>query len=76
MFEGKEKQSRVKMPTRPADERSKDFGEVNLGLTREEAINEAKRCLSCGCHDYGNCKLIKYADDYCVDCKKYALMKN
>ena len=72
MFEGKEKQSRVKMPTRPADERNKDFGEVNLGITREDAINEAKRCLSCGCHDYGNCKLIKYADDYCVDCKKYA----
>jgi len=35
------------MPQRQAAERAKDFGEVNLGLTKEQAIAEAKRCLQC-----------------------------
>ena len=54
------------MPTRPANERKKDFGEVALGFSDEQAREEAKRCLECGCHDYGHCKLIKYANDYPV----------
>ncbi len=61
-FADREKQPRVKMPTRPAEERKHDFKEVNLGLSREEAMKEAKRCLECGCHDYADCKLIKYAN--------------
>lgn len=61
-FADREKQPRVKMPTRPAEERKHDFKEVNLGLTREQAMNEAKRCLECGCHDYADCKLIRYAN--------------
>jgi glutamate synthase (NADPH/NADH) small chain len=35
------------MPQRPADERNKDFEEVNLGLGTEEAVEEARRCLDC-----------------------------
>ncbi|MGE5740407.1 MAG: NADPH-dependent glutamate synthase [Candidatus Aminicenantes bacterium RBG_16_66_30] len=35
------------MPQRPPGERSKDFSEVNLGLTAEEAVAEARRCLDC-----------------------------
>jgi glutamate synthase (NADPH/NADH) small chain len=35
------------MPERPANERNKDFGEVNLGLSTEAAFAEAKRCLQC-----------------------------
>ena len=72
MFANKEQIARMKIPTRPASERNRDFGEVNLPLSKEQVINEAKRCLQCGCHDYGKCKLIKYADEYSVDCKKYA----
>ena len=41
------KQARQKMPERPADERNKDFKEVNLGLTRDMAQAEARRCLDC-----------------------------
>lgn len=59
-----ENRQRAKMPTRPADERKKDFGEVALGFTPEQARAEAARCLECGCHDYGHCKLIKYANEY------------
>ena len=35
------------MPEREADERNKDFEEVNLGLKAKEAVIEAKRCLDC-----------------------------
>ncbi len=38
---------RRKMPERPADERNRDFREVNLGLTPEMAQEEARRCLDC-----------------------------
>ena len=58
----REKQPRCEMPTRPAEERRRDFAPVNLGLTDETAMQEAKRCLECGCHDYAECKLICYAN--------------
>ncbi len=35
------------MPARDPVERSRDFQEVALGLTLEQAVAEAKRCLSC-----------------------------
>jgi len=35
------------MPEREARERNKDFREVNLGLSPEEAVEEARRCLDC-----------------------------
>ncbi len=39
--------------------------EVNLGLTREQAVTEAKRCLSCGlCFECDNCW--KYCQDQAV----------
>ncbi|MCX6565334.1 MAG: NADPH-dependent glutamate synthase, partial [Candidatus Aminicenantes bacterium] len=39
--------SRRPMPQRGAGERSRDFREVNCGLSVEEAVAEAKRCLDC-----------------------------
>jgi glutamate synthase (NADPH) small chain len=38
---------REHMPERPADARNKDFREVNLGLTPEAALAEARRCMDC-----------------------------
>lgn len=58
---GREKQPREQMPVRPAEERRRDFAEVNLGLTDEQVRREAARCLECGCHDYTECKLIHFA---------------
>lgn len=63
-FEKYEKQARIKMPVRPASERRNDFCEINLGFDDEKARLEAKRCLECGCHDYKDCKLIRYANMY------------
>ncbi|MBQ3085859.1 MAG: FAD-dependent oxidoreductase [Clostridia bacterium] len=69
-FSDREKQPRAVMPHRSAEERKHDFKEVNLGFTPETAMAEAARCLECGCHDYGHCKLAVYADHYNIDCKK------
>eukprot|EP00727_Mastigamoeba_balamuthi_P002447 m51a1_g122 putative pyruvate ferredoxin flavodoxin oxidoreductase (1636) ;mRNA; f:410093-415582 len=38
---------RTPIAIRPAAERVKDFGEVVLGYTKEEAMAESKRCLGC-----------------------------
>lgn len=71
------KADRIKMPTRPAEERRRDFEEVNLGFGDEEKVkSEAKRCLECGCHDYGNCRLIKYANICDIAPERFAGKKN
>lgn len=71
-FADKEKSPRVKMPHRAAKERARDFLEVNLGLSDEEARREAMRCLECGCHDYFECKLIDLANQYSVQPQKFS----
>jgi len=35
------------MPTQASNIRNKNFHEVSLGYTKEQAINESKRCLNC-----------------------------
>ncbi len=40
---------RADMPTLPVSEREGNIKEVELGLSKEEAVREAKRCLSCDC---------------------------
>ena len=35
------------MPHQPADVRNKNFEEVALGYTPEQAVDEAERCLNC-----------------------------
>ena len=41
-----------------------------MGLSEEEAMSEAKRCLECGCHDYADCRLIRYANRLRSDTKR------
>ena len=53
---------RIQMPVRPAQERKHDFKEINLGFPEAEARAEAARCLECGCHDYDECRLIRFAN--------------
>ena len=70
-FADQQKQARVQKPCRGADERRKDFLDINLSLSEEEAKQEASRCLECGCLDYFECKLIDYANRYKVQPEKY-----
>jgi glutamate synthase (NADPH/NADH) small chain len=38
---------RLEMPEQEPDTRNRNFIEVNLGLTEEQAIHEARRCIDC-----------------------------
>ncbi|MEG1835251.1 MAG: NAD(P)-binding protein [Oscillospiraceae bacterium] len=65
------KQKRAVMPTLDAKIRSKNFKEVALGFSESTAKKEAMRCLECGCHDFFECKLIEYSNDYDVKLEKF-----
>lgn len=67
-----EKVSRAKMPHMTPADRKTNFKEVNFGFSEEIAKKEANRCLECGCHDYFECKLISYANDYDVNPSRFA----
>lgn len=41
------------------------------GFSKEEAINEAKRCMHCDCREKDICKLRDYSNEYKADRKKY-----
>jgi len=48
--------ARRQQPELPPEERIADFGEVVGGLSAEEAVYEAGRCLSCGnCFECDGC---------------------
>ena len=38
---------RISMPEQAADIRNKNFAEVNIGLSEEQAQHEARRCIDC-----------------------------
>ncbi len=76
MLKDKEKLPRAEMPIRNAEKRVKSFDEIALGFTKEQAMKEASRCLECGCHDYHDCKLIKYANWYDIKPERFEGMKN
>ncbi len=67
-----EKYPRAKMPHMTPADRKTNFKEVNFGFSEEMAKAEANRCLECGCHDYFECKLISYANDYDVKPSRFA----
>ncbi len=71
MLQDKKKIARQKMQHLLPEQRNNNFREINLGYTEEQAKKEASRCLECGCLDYFECKLIKYANDYKVVPEKY-----
>ncbi|MBW6515104.1 MAG: FAD-dependent oxidoreductase [Candidatus Cloacimonetes bacterium] len=61
------KVSRCKMPELHPEERSKNFSEVELGFLDEQALDEADRCLECGCMVNYRCQLRDFATEYGVD---------
>lgn len=76
-FEDRERLCREKADQLDADARKDNFGEVVYGgLTAEQAVKESKRCLECGCHDYFECKLVKFANEYHVEPDRFAGDKN
>ena len=76
-FEDRERLCREKADQLNAAQRKDNFSEVVFdGLTEEQAIAEANRCLECGCHDYYECKLIELANQYGVKEDRFKGEKN
>ena len=71
-YSDREKQSRITPKVLPADVRNKNFEEVSLGFTEEEAKAEASRCLECGCREYYKCKLLNAAQRYDIHPERFA----
>ncbi len=69
-FEEYEKSSRKKLSHLLPKERKTNFKEVTFNYNEQYAIEESLRCLECGCADYYECKLIKYANEYDVKPEK------
>ncbi|MCL2043632.1 MAG: FAD-dependent oxidoreductase [Treponema sp.] len=70
-FADREKSPRVKMRHQYSGDRKNNFNEVNFGFSVDEAVNEAKRCLECGCADFFECQLIAIANDHYLEPAKY-----
>lgn len=75
-FEDRERECRPDMAQLTAEERLDNFTEVVEGYSEEQAVADAQRCLECGCHDYFECKLIDYANQYNVKPDRFAGEKN
>lgn len=75
-FEDRERMCRPEMEQLEADERKDNFTEVVFGYDEEQAVAEASRCLECGCHDFHECKLISFANEYDVKPERLEGEKN
>ncbi|HUU98043.1 MAG TPA: FAD-dependent oxidoreductase [Phycisphaerae bacterium] len=60
---------RAKMIFAPTDveQPRSSFVEVEAGLSEAQAIEEARRCLTCGCRKAEDCRVRRYATEYGVD---------
>lgn len=66
-YSSKQKESRKTPAVLTPEVRNKNFDEVSLGFTEEEAKAEASRCLECGCREYFKCKLLSVAQRYDIN---------
>ena len=67
-----QKSARAHMPELELERRVTTFDEVEAGLTLEQAIAEARRCLECGCAAVPTCKLKAYATEYGAKAENWA----
>jgi len=70
-FEHIEKVSREKIKEIPLNKRLNGFKEVEQGLTKKQISVESLRCLECGCSEYSDCILRKYADEFGIEIPAY-----
>ena len=70
-YSDREKQARLNPKVLAPEVRNKNFDEVSLGFTEEEAQAEASRCLECGCREYYKCKLLNVAQHYDIDPSRF-----
>ena len=71
-----EKKARAEMSCKDPAYRRGNFDAVMNGFTEEQARAEASRCLECGCHDFDDCKLIRYSNEQEIHPKRLAGSKH
>ncbi|MBE6720358.1 MAG: 4Fe-4S dicluster domain-containing protein [Ruminococcaceae bacterium] len=71
-YSDREKSPRLNPKVLAPEVRNKNFDEVSLGFTAEEAKAEANRCLECGCREYYKCKLLSVAQRYDIKPESFA----
>lgn len=71
ILEGKPKEERAKMPELKIEPRVKTFEEVEIGFDYDAALKEARRCLTCGCSQAGDCRIQELCTEYGVDQERY-----
>ncbi|KAF1085289.1 Iron hydrogenase 1 [Sporotomaculum syntrophicum] len=69
MYEDTPRLPRTVMPALDPEIRKKNYAEVELGLSEEQAVAEAERCLQCGCKSRYDCDLRNAASDYNLEFK-------
>lgn len=72
MLADRPKKARAVMSVKDPQARRHTFEAVIDGFTEEQARAEAGRCLECGCHDYADCKLIRYANLDPIEPERFA----
>ncbi|QDA30753.1 FAD-dependent oxidoreductase [Thermococcus indicus] len=63
-YESVERKPRAKVKLLDPERRKKTFEEVEPNLPEEQVLEEARRCMSCGCMEVFTCKLREYATLY------------
>jgi formate dehydrogenase alpha subunit len=63
-FSGLQVQSQIPRPQRPLAERRADFWETELSCPEKLAVQEAQRCLACGCTGLNKCALRPLCQEY------------
>jgi formate dehydrogenase major subunit len=72
MFREIERASRAPMGHLSVEQRRATFDEVDRGLSSQDALREAQRCLSCGCKKADCCLVRSLATEYHADVYRFA----
>jgi formate dehydrogenase major subunit len=72
IFRAIERAARVRAPEISMERRVTSFDEVEGRLTDEDAVREARRCLTCGCRKADCCLVRTLATEYGVDVYRFA----
>lgn len=70
------KKEKISMPHESPEARKRNFVEVIHGFSEEKAVEEASRCLECGCKEVFKCDLLKYSNEYDVAPERFEGDKN
>jgi len=72
IFRAIESAARVRTTEIPLERRLASFDEVEHALPHQDALREARRCLSCGCRKADCCLVRSLATEYAVDVYRFA----